>query len=371
MLSALNDSACMAEALRLAKKGLFTVRRNPRVGCVIVRESTIIARGCHTLAGQPHAEINALRNAPKPLDNATVYVTLEPCAHAGKTPPCTEALVAAKVARVVAATQDPNPLVNGKGLAFLEQHGINTRCNVLSKEALELNKGFFKRMQIGRPYVTIKSAISLDGKTALASGDSKWITGEPARLDVQRLRARSCAILSGIGTVLADNPQLTVRLSNEELGLQEPLEQPLRVILDTDLRIPESARALHAPGKAIVYTCSQNTEKISRLQGEDVEIVTLERQQSINLADVMHDLGSREINEVLVEAGAALVGSLLELGLADEMIIYIAPHLIGESGRGLAKLPLISDMQSRLRVQIEDISVIGDDIRLSVRPAKT
>lgn len=367
MPSVLNDHACMAEAFRLAEKGLFSVRKNPRVGCVIVRDDNIIARGYHARAGGPHAEIDALAHATESVDRATVYVTLEPCAHEGKTSPCTEALVQAKVGRVVAAIQDPNPLVDGRGLARLRQQGIETRCDVLQKEALELNKGFFKRMQTGRPYVTVKSAISLDGKTALARGESRWITGGPARRDVQRLRARSCAILSGIGTVLADDPQLTVRLSGEALGLSQAPEQPLRVVLDTGLRIPETARLLHAPGRAILYTCSQDAQKVAALQGEHVEIVAL-KQRPPDLAEVMQDLGSREINEVLVEAGATVVGSLLKLGLVDEMIIYIAPHLIGESGRGLAELPLISSMQERLGVVIEDVTVIGDDIRLRARP---
>lgn len=357
----------MAEALRLARKGLFTVRRNPRVGCVIARDGSIIARGYHACAGGPHAEIDALANATESVDGATAYVTLEPCAHQGKTSPCTEALVAARIGRVVAAIQDPNPLVDGRGLARLREHGIETRCDVLQEEALELNKGFFKRMQTGLPHVTVKSAISLDGKTALARGESRWITGGPARRDVQRLRARSCAILSGIGTVLADDPQLTVRLSGEALGLPQAPEQPLRVVLDTGLRIPETARVLHAPGRTILYTCSKDTQRVGALQGKQVEVVTLE-QRPLDLAKVMRDLGSREINEVLVEAGATVVGSLLRQDLVDEMVIYVAPHLIGESGRGLAELPLISSMQERLGMRIEDVAVIGDDIRLRARP---
>lgn len=368
MPSVLNDHACMAEAFRLAEKGLFSVRRNPRVGCVIVRDQSIIARGYHARAGGPHAEIDALANAAGSVDRATAYVTLEPCAHEGKTLPCTEALVEAKIARVVAATQDPNPLVDGRGLARLREHGIETRCDVMQQEALELNKGFFKRMQTGLPHVTVKSAISLDGKTALAHGESRWISGGPARHDVQRLRARSCAILSGIGTVLADDPQLTVRVSGEALGLSQEPEQPLRVVLDTGLRIPHDARVLHAPGRTVLYTCSQDAQRIAALQGEHVEVVTL-KQRPLDLAKVMQDLGSREINEVLVEAGATVVGSLLKQGLVDEMIIYIAPHLIGESGRGLAELPLISSMQERLGMLIEDVTVIGDDIRLRARPA--
>lgn len=368
MPSVLNDHACMAEAIRLAQKGLYTVRVNPRVGCIIVKGGNIVARGYHAFAGQHHAEINALNDASENIENTTVYVTLEPCVHDGKTPPCVESLVTAKVGRVVAAIRDPNPLVNGKGLAYLGQHGIETHCNVLQNEALELNKGFIKRMHAGRPYVTVKSAVSLDGKTALTSGESKWITGQPARLDVQRLRARSCAILSGIGTILADDPLFTVRLSKEDLGLEEDPEQPLRVILDTDLRIPESARVLRTLGKTVIYTCSKDVGKAERLQSKNAEVVILGQAKSLELAEVMYDLGVRGINEVLVEAGAALVGSLLDQGLVDEMVVYIAPHLIGETGRGLAELPLITGMQDRLAMRIEEISVIGDDIKLKTKP---
>ncbi|MCY4641854.1 MAG: bifunctional diaminohydroxyphosphoribosylaminopyrimidine deaminase/5-amino-6-(5-phosphoribosylamino)uracil reductase RibD [Gammaproteobacteria bacterium] len=370
MPSELNDHACMAQAIRLAKKGLYTARVNPRVGCVVMKEGRMVGQGYHALAGQPHAEINALRNASESVENSTVYVTLEPCAHQGKTPPCVESLVSARVRRVVAAILDPNPLVNGKGLAYLNHNGVETHCNVLEQDALEINKGFILRMRTGRPYVTVKSAVSLDGKTALANGRSKWITGQSARLDVQKLRARSCAILSGIGTVLADDPLLTVRLPAEHLGLDEAPEQPLRVILDTDLSIPESARVLQAPGKAVVYTGSKDIQKIDRLRSKHIDVV-IQGSGSLELAEVLHDLGQRGINEVLVEAGATVVGSLLDHGLVDEMVIYLAPHLIGDTGRALARLPLITDMQNRLAMQIDDISVIGQDIRLKARPART
>lgn len=365
----MNDHAYMAEAMRLARKGLFTVRINPRVGCVLVKGGRIVGHGYHAYAGQQHAEINAINNAAEDVENSTVYVTLEPCSHHGKTPPCTESLVAAGIRRVVVATQDPNPLVNGKGLAYLNEKGLETHCNVLENEALELNKGFFQRMRTGRPYVTVKSAISLDGKTALSSGKSQWITCQAARLDVHKLRARSCAILTGIGTVLADDPLLSVRLSHEQLGLEAKPEQPIRAVVDTHLRIPESAKMLQSPGRTIVYTGSKDTSKIDRLQRENVEIVKMQATEMLELAEVLQDLGARGINEVLIEAGATLVGSLLHQGLVDEMVIYMAPHLIGETGKGLAGLPMITDMQDRLAMRVEEISAIGVDIRLRVRPS--
>ena len=363
-----NDHAFMAEAVRLAKRGLYTVRVNPRVGCVIVKDGRIISRGHHARLGQHHAEIDALNSTTEDTENSTVYVTLEPCSHEGKTPPCVQALVDAGVNRVVVAVQDPDPRVNGQGLAYLMQHGIQIQCDVLKEEAMELNKGFILRMQKGRPHVTVKSAMSLDGKTALASGASKWISGEHARLDVQKLRARSCAIMSGIGTILADDPRFTVRIPKEQLGMEAELQPPLRVILDTNLRMPESAKVLYAPGQSVIYTCSQNAQKIERLQSENVGIVVME-QNLLGCAGVLHDLAARGINEVLVEAGASLIGSLLSQGLVDEMVVYMAPHIIGEGGRGLASLPLVTDMRNRLAMRIDDISIVGNDIKLRFRPS--
>ena len=366
----MNDYAFMAEAVRLAKKGLYIVRVNPRVGCVIVKDGRIISRGYHASLGQNHAEIDALENTTENAENSTVYVTLEPCSHEGRTPPCVKSLVEVGVMRVVVAAQDPNPQVNGRGLAYLSQHGVQVQCDVLKEEAMELNKGFFLRMQKGRPHVTVKVAVSLDGKTALANGISKWISGEPARLDVQKLRARSCAIMSGIGTVLADDPIFTVRIAKEQLDLESEPQQPLRVILDTNLMMPETAKVLHGPGKTVIYTCSTDPQKIERLRSKNVEITVME-QDSLDLAEVLLDLATREINEVLVEAGSRLTGSLLSQGLVDEMVVYMAPHIIGESGQGLARLPLITDMRNRLAMQIEDISVIGEDIKLRFRPSGT
>ncbi len=367
-----NDHTFMAEALRLARKGLFTVRVNPRVGCVLVKQGRVIGRGYHARHGYNHAEVNALNDASRNAENVegtTAYITLEPCAHQGKTPPCAEAMVAAKVARVVAATKDPNPLVNGGGLAYLRRHGIATRCHVMEDEARELNKGFIKRMTDRQPYVTVKAAMSMDGKTALTSGESKWITSESARLDVQRLRARSCAILTGIETVLYDDPLLTVRLSRQELGIERDFEQPVRAVLDSRLRFPMAARMLNAPGKTIIYTCADDSEKTTALQQRGVEVNQVDAvADRVDLKAVMSDLAVRGINEAWVEAGATLAGSLLEQGLVDRIIVYVAPCLMGDSNRGLAKLSSVTSMQDRMALRIEDSRFVGNDIRITASP---
>ena len=367
-----NDHAYMAQALRLAKKGLYTTRNNPRVGCVVVKQDEIIGQGFHAYPGQAHAEINALNDVQGTAEDSTVYVTLEPCAHQGKTPPCINALINAKVKRVVAAMQDPNPLVNGTGLKYLQENNINTTCNILNMEAAELNKGFIQRVTAGRPYVTIKSAISLDGKTALQSGESKWISSAESRLDVQKLRARSCAILTGIDTILADDPRMTVRLSKHELGIDQNIQQPKRIILDTQLRIPTNAKILNQAEDVIIYTCSKNNEKLETLNALNVEVVQLSSvHQHVDLTAVLEDLAQREFNEVLVESGPTLVGSLLKEKLADEMVIYIAPHVMGDDARGLTKYLPIHSMQDRIDLEINDLRKIGTDIKLQLKPKFT
>ncbi len=360
----LNDQVFMAEALRLAEKGLYSTRSNPRVGCVIVKDNNILGRGYHISPGSPHAEVIAL-NAVTESVNSTVYVTLEPCSHQGKTPPCVEALVKAKVSRVVAAMKDPNPLVNGEGLEYLRNHDIETSINILELEAIELNKGFIKRMTIGRPYITVKSAISLDGKTAMESGVSKWISGDKSRLDVQKLRARSCAIMTGIDTVIEDNPNLNVRLDS----IENNFKQPKRVILDTHLRISSKANVLNQPENVIIYTCVAEDQIPIELKNCNVEIVVSKMSNNhIDLNRVMSDLAQRGINEVLVEAGSTLVGSLLEKKLVDEMIVYLSPHIMGDTGYGLAKLNSIKSMQDRIKLEILQSRKIGDDIKLQLRP---
>ncbi len=367
------EQAFMAEALQLATKGLYTTRTNPRVGCVIVKDNTIIGRGYHVTTGGPHAEVVALEScnsAGNSAEGATVYVNLEPCSHTGKTPPCVEALIAAKVSRVVAAILDPNPLVQGKGISQLQDHGIETKTNILANEAAELNKGFIKRMQNNQPYVTVKSAISLDGKTALSSGESKWISCEASRNDVQKLRARNCAIMTGINTVIADDPNLTVRMTSSELDVRGNISQPKRVILDTNLRVSLDAKVLQNGDEVIIYTCAdENDKSIALKKNMNVEVVqTVKTNNHVDLEFVMNDLAQRGFNEVLIEAGTTLVGSVLENQLVDEMVVYMAPHMMGNASRGIADLNFIQKMQDRIKFDFSQVRKIGSDLRLELKP---
>ena len=364
----LNDRAYMAEALRLAAQGLYTTRSNPRVGCVIVKQQQIIGRGFHVSPGNPHAEVMALENISESAEGATVYVSLEPCAHHGKTAPCAEALVNAKVSRVVTAITDPNPLVNGKGIKLLKSNNIDTTSDVLAAEAEELNKGFFKRITKARPYITVKSGISLDGKTSLATGESKWITSEEARTDVQKLRARSCAVMTGIDTVIADDPNLTVRLDKDVLGIANNIAQPKRVVLDTELRISENAKILQVPEEVIIYTCAEKNKKYTLLENSGIEVIQVKSSNHIDLNFVLSDLATRGINEVLVEAGPTLVGSLLADALVDELIVYMAPHIMGHSSNGLANLDMIQTMQDRIELEICQSRKVGTNLKLQLKP---
>lgn len=369
MQTTMNDQAYMAEALRDARKGLYTVRENPRVGCVIVKDKKIIAHGYHAHAGQAHAEINALENASASVEGATAYVTLEPCSHQGKTPACASALVEAKLAQVVVANIDPNPLVNGSGLAFLNKNGIQTRHGILASEATELNKGFFSRITQNRPYVTLKSAVSLDGRTALQCGESKWISSDASRRDVQFLRARSCAILSGIDTLLADDPSFTVRLSKHALKIENEPQQPIRVLLDTHLRINMEANIFKQAGENLIYTCTDEATKIAKLKQNNTQVILCKSVDGkVDLHAVMKDLAARGINEVLVETGPTLAGSLLKQKLVDEIILYIAPCYLGTASRGIAELDYISTMQDRLKLKIIRTSVIDNDIKIIAKP---
>jgi diaminohydroxyphosphoribosylaminopyrimidine deaminase/5-amino-6-(5-phosphoribosylamino)uracil reductase len=355
------DHRYMARALRLAAHGLFTTDPNPRVGCVLVRDGEIVGEGWHERAGEAHAEINALRAAGGRSSGATAYVTLEPCCHHGRTPPCTDALIRADLARVVVAMEDPNPRVAGEGLRVLQQSGIETAAGVLAAEAGKLNPGFVMRMQQGRPWVRCKLAMSLDGRTAMADGESSWISGEQARLDVHKLRARSSVIMTGIDTVLADDPSLTVRLGEAEGAYSNPL----RVVLDSGLRMPADAKLLGLPGETLIITGVSDEEKQARLQQAGVSIRTLPLERGrLDLAAVLQYLGGMEINEVHLEAGATLCGALLEAGLVDELVIYMAPHLMGDAARGLFVLPGLDHMQQRIRLSITDIRAIGDDWRI-------
>ena len=360
-----DDHRFMARALQLAERGLYTTDPNPRVGCVLVKEGAVVGEGWHERAGEAHTEINALSQAGEQARGATAYVTLEPCCHHGRTPPCTEALLAAGVTRVVAAMVDPNPRVAGQGLAQLEAAGIAVASSLLAAQAEALNPGFVMRMRHGRPFVRAKLAMSLDGRTAMASGESKWITGEAARADVQRLRARSAAIITGIGTVLADDPSLTVRLDGQIV------RQPLRVVLDPHLSLPPTARLLSLPGRTLVCTTVNDAAQREQLERAGAEVVRVRSQgDMLDLPDVMEMLAREQINEALLETGATLSGAMLRAGLIDELVIYMAPHLMGDAARGLFHLPGLMAMQDRMALEITDIRAVGKDWKITCKVVK-
>jgi len=355
-----DDHAYMSQALQLAEKGLYSTSPNPRVGCVIVRDSKIVGSGWHVKTGQPHAEINALNIAGGAAQGATAYVTLEPCSHYGRTHPCAEALIRAKVAKVIIAMQDPNPLVAGKGTSLLKQSGINVQIGLMGEWAKDLNVGFVSRMTNNRPWVRMKIAASLDGKTALNNGVSQWITGEAARHDGHRLRARSCAVLTGIGTVLEDDPQLSVRFI-------ETSRQPLRIIIDSQLKIPTTAKVLRGEGE-LIFTTTDNKERISALKEAGARPIILPSEKGkIDLAGLMQILADFEINELLVEAGNRLSSSFIREGLVDELIIYLAPHLIGNRAMGMLQLPELTDLSEKYNLKIKDLRMVGEDIRIMSR----
>jgi diaminohydroxyphosphoribosylaminopyrimidine deaminase / 5-amino-6-(5-phosphoribosylamino)uracil reductase len=356
-----DDVRHMAHALRLAERGLYTTDPNPRVGCLLVKDGRVVGEGWHERAGEPHAEVHALRAAGEAARGATAYVTLEPCCHHGRTPPCTQALIRASVARVVAAMPDPNPKVASQGIAELEQAGIPVQIGLLETEAERLNPGFLSRMRRGRPFVRIKLGVSLDGRTAMASGESKWITGEPARADVQRLRARSSAILTGVGTVLADDPSLTVR--DFDIG-----RQPLRVVVDGHLSLRSEARLLRLPGKTLVVTAEDDDDYAEPLLVAGAEVLVLPAgPDRVDFATLMQDLAQREVNELLVEAGATVCGALLKAGLVDELVVYMAPHLLGSSARGMFSIPGLEVMTDRIALEIRDVRAVGEDWRITAQ----
>ncbi|NEX23083.1 bifunctional diaminohydroxyphosphoribosylaminopyrimidine deaminase/5-amino-6-(5-phosphoribosylamino)uracil reductase RibD [Thiorhodococcus mannitoliphagus] len=362
----------MARAIQLAERGRLTTDPNPRVGCVLVRDGEIVGEGWHRRAGEPHAERFALVTAAERARGATAYVTLEPCCHHGRTPPCTDGLIAAGVARVVCAMVDPNPLVAGQGLAQLREAGIETETGLMEAEARALNPGFVKRMEQGRPYVRCKLAASLDGRTAMASGESKWISSEAARRDVQRLRARSSAIMTGIGTVLADDPSLNVRLDPSQLtgmDAEDPVRQPLRVVVDTFWRMPPMARMLALPGETLVAGAEHLPERAAALEAAGAQVVVCPRHLGrVDLPALMETLAQRAINEVLLETGPTLAGAAVSAGLVDEIILYLAPHLMGQSAQGLFDLPLVEAMADRVALDILDVRRVGPDLRISARP---
>jgi diaminohydroxyphosphoribosylaminopyrimidine deaminase/5-amino-6-(5-phosphoribosylamino)uracil reductase len=354
------DHGMMARALQLAERGMWTTTPNPRVGCVLTRDGEVIGEGWHEKAGEPHAEVNALRAAGERVRGATAYVTLEPCSHHGRTPPCAEALAAAGVSRVVAAMSDPNPLVAGKGLAMLRAAGIEATSGLLENEARELNIGFVSRMTRGRPWLRLKAAASLDGKTALNNGVSQWITGPDARRDGHRWRARACAVLTGIGTVRDDDPQLLVRDV-------ETTRQPLRVVVDSRLETPLSARILQG-GPVLVAVAVDDEKRANLLRAAGAEVLLLPNAAGkVELKDLLEELGRRGINEVHAEAGFKLNGSLLREGLVDELLLYLAPCLIGHDASGLFNLPELTSLDGKRPLQIRDLRQIGEDIRLIAR----
>lgn len=353
----------MARALQLAERGLYTTDPNPRVGCVIVNDDAIVGEGWHERAGLAHAEVLALNAAGARARGATVYVSLEPCCHHGRTPPCTDALIGAGVARVVAAMQDPNPRVAGQGAARLNDAGIRVELGLLQEQARALNPGFIQRMQHGRPYVRVKHAASLDGRSALASGESQWISGTAARHDVQRWRARSSAILTGIGTVLADDPALTVR---DPALTGRP---PLRVVVDSRARLSAGAKLLTQAGAVLVAVADADAARTAALRAAGAEIVVVPGTDGqVDLTALMQVLAQREINEVLVEAGAVLSGALLHAGLVDELIVYLAPHVMGSDARGMFDIPPLAAMSERVALAISDVRAVGADWRITAKP---
>ena len=397
------DHALMARALCLAQRGLFTTQPNPRVGCVIAREGEVVGEGWHQRAGEPHAEVFALRAAGPRAQGATAYVTLEPCSHHGRTPPCVGALIGAGIARVVVASEDPNPNVGGAGLERLRDSGIAVETGLMREAARELNRGFFSRFERGRPWLRVKLAMSLDGRTALVNGDSKWITGEAARADVQRWRARSSAILTGAGTARADDPRLTVRLADfEPLSLQardrgegsakmrpcgqtepslrssgHPLPQgegknfapPLRVVLDARLdALPAGAHLLDGSVPTLVLHAPYAQPRDERYVQVELAASPIGGSGRLDLDAVLRLLAAREINELQVEAGPALCGVLLERGLVDELLLYVAPVLLGDTGRPLFALPALTTMASRWQLRVLEQRRVGPDLRLLLRP---
>lgn len=349
----------MAAALQLAGRGLYTTTPNPRVGCMVVKDEKMVGSGWHQIAGEAHAEIHALREAGDQARGATLYVTLEPCVHIGKTPPCVDAIIASGVLRVVAAMQDPNPLVSGQGLARLEAAGIETAVGLHEDQARALNIGFVSRMTRGRPWCRLKLATTLDGKTALANGISKWITGPAARRDVHRLRARSCAILTGSGTVLADDPELTVR------DTLTP-RQPLRVVLDSQLRTPLNARV--AGPNTLFMTISGDAEKAQALTAVGAEVARIGAGERPDLGRVLQLLGGREINELMVEAGAEMNAALLAAQLVDEIVCYSTASIFGDGARGMFALDDIFKIDQRIDLSIKSMRRVGPDWRVVAQP---
>lgn len=359
-----DDHKFMAMALKLAEKGRATTHPNPRVGCVITRNGVIVGQGYHGFAGEPHAEVNALKDAGRYAEGGTLYVNLEPCCHQGRTPPCTDAIIKAGISRTVIAMEDPNPLVNRAGISALQNAGIVVETGVNHDRAVWLNRGFVRRITEGIPWVTLKIAVSLDGKTAMASGESQWITSESARTDAHRVRAESGAILTGIGTVLRDDPMMTARLPDVH-------RQPLRVILDSRLSTPTNAAILESPGNVLIITSPSETNDAELFSQKNVEVIGCPMKDgSIDLHEVMRELGTRQINNLMLEAGSRLSGGMLQHGLVDELIIYMAPDLLGSGARGMFQIPGLNTIADKYQLEFRDIRQVGRDLKLTLTVSK-
>lgn len=358
------DREFMERALGLARNGLATTDPNPTVGCVLVRDGEIVGEGWTAPVGGPHAERVALSAAGDRARGATAYVTLEPCCHQGRTGPCTSALIEAGIARVVCAITDPNPLVNGAGLRALSAAGVAVEQGLMESGARELNEGYLARMSRGRPWVRSKIAASIDGRTALASGESQWITGADARRDVHRWRARSSAVMSGIGTVLADDPSLTAR-PDDDYG---EFVEPLRVIVDSALRTPPAARTLSLPGEVVIFTAADAADRYAPLEAAGARIERVDGSPRCDPAQVLARLAELEVNDVWVEAGPTLNGALLGRGLIDELVLYLAPRILGDDARGMFALPPLASLEDSLELAIEDVRRVGADLRVRARP---
>ncbi len=367
----MQDEMYMARALKLAQRGRFTTHPNPNVGCVIVKEGEIVGEGFHFRAGEPHAEVHALRMAGEKARGATAYVTLEPCSHHGRTPPCCEALINAGVTRVVAAMQDPNPQVAGRGLFRLQQEGVEVSHGLMMQDAEAINKGFLKRMRTGFPFIQLKLGASLDGRTAMANGESQWITSAQSRRDVQRLRAQSHAILTTSDTVLADNPSMTVRWNElsadtQSCYSQDDLRQPLRIVLDRQNRVTPEHRIVQQPGETLFVRTGED----SRTWPEGVRtLIVPEHNGHLDLVVLMMQLGRQQVNSIWVEAGPTLAGALLQAGLVDELIVYVAPKLLGNDARGLFVLPGLEKLADAPQLKFSEIRPVGPDICLHLIPA--
>lgn len=358
-----SDLHYMQRALDIAARGVQTTQPNPRVGCVIVQDDKIVGEGFHHKAGGAHAEREALKHAGEYARGATVYVNLEPCCHQGRTPPCTDGLLDAGVTRVVAAMRDPNPLVEGGGFEQLSAAGVDIEYGLLETEARWLNRGFISRMERSRPWVVAKTAATLDGRTAAFDGKSKWITGDHARAEVQQLRASCSVVMTGIGTVLADDPNMNVRLS-------ETQRQPLRVVLDSQLRLPLDARIIGNDGNLVVFTLSTDAEKIAALTELGVEIICQDAPNSrLNLEAVLRELGNWQCNEVLLEAGQELSGAFLQSGLVDELNLFYAGSLLGDKGKSMFQFDAPLEFDSRVEYRVNGVEMIGNDIKVTASSA--